>query len=67
MSHGPYWYATFARHISHISHIMGLGQGDPFITPAQSSRVTELALRIQRALDDGDTVDLRPSQMAHRS
>jgi hypothetical protein len=39
-------------------------QSEPFLAPAQSFRVTELTLRTQRALDDGDAVDLRPSQIA---
>jgi predicted dehydrogenase len=52
----PYWYTTFVQHV--------LGQGAAFMTTREAFRVAEVSLRIQRALDTGDTVDLRPTQIA---
>lgn len=49
----PFWYTTWARHV--------LGCGLPFMTSREACRITELTLRIQRAIDTGDTVELRGS------
>jgi len=49
----PFWYTTWAQHV--------LGQGAPFMTSREACRITELTLRIQRAIDTGDTVNLRGS------
>jgi hypothetical protein len=49
----PFWYTTWARHV--------LGQSAPFMTSREACRITELTLRVQRAIDSGDTVDLRGS------
>ena len=49
----PCWYTTWAQHV--------LGQGAPFMTTREACRITELTLRMQRAIDTGDTQDLRGS------
>jgi len=52
----PYWYTTFAQHV--------LGRGAPFMTTAETFRITDLTLRIQRAIDSGESVDLRAAAPA---
>lgn len=49
----PFWYTTFARHV--------VSNARPFITTTEAFRITEIALRIQHALDTEKSVDLRPS------
>jgi predicted dehydrogenase len=45
-----YWYSTFLDHVR--------GRGEPFITRDDAFRVTEIALRAQRAADTGREVAL---------
>lgn len=47
------WYTTFVRHVQ--------GKGPSFITLEQACRVTEIALKAQRAIDEGTTVWLTDS------
>jgi predicted dehydrogenase len=51
----PYWYTTFAEAV--------MGTGKPFMTSREALRIAEITLRIQRALDTGDTVDLTASAL----
>lgn len=51
----PYWYTTFVQHV--------MDSGAAFMSVREALRIAEISLRIQRALDTGESVDLRQTAL----